>query len=190
LYDLRISVKASADAALLTWSEVLAAETYSLRYRVVDSINWNLVASSDNSILLDQLVVCTAYEFQLASHCQGGGVSEFSESFEFTTKNCGLCIDLDYCNASGPNLASNTWISEVNIGEVQNASANEYGGYSNFTVFSTSLIQGYYEFVDIKTDHQFFESESLFKIWIDYNQNGIFEDGQELVFEWYLGFLG
>ncbi|MEM9821730.1 MAG: GEVED domain-containing protein [Bacteroidota bacterium] len=173
----------SADAVQISWSSVLAAESYALRYRNIDSLNWNQIESENTSVLISQLTTCTNYEFQIKSYCDGGADSAFSDLFTFVTKDCGLCLDLSYCPGSGPNLSSNTWISEVNVGAIQNSSANENGGYSKFTFLSTELFRSYYEFVELKTDHQFFESESIFKIWIDYNQNGEFEEDQELAFD-------
>lgn len=179
-----LTAESSPDASLITWNPVAAANSYTFDYRLAGTMGWTSLPSATNEFILNNLASCTDYEFRVLTNCNTGVDSEYSPTQFFSTKDCGLCLDLPYCEASGPAFSSNTWISRFKLGDTEKISSNENGGYSDFTDSSTDLIRGYFEFVEMETDYEFFEINSIFKIWIDFNQNGAFEDDiSELVFD-------
>jgi hypothetical protein len=88
---------------------------------------------------------------------------------------------LTYCAAKG-NDTSFEWIQRVILGAINNESGRGTG-YSDFTNLSTNLARTQTTGVTIIPGNQndtFFQTG--YRIWIDYNQNGVFETATELVF--------
>ena len=165
----------------IEWSDISAAAGYTFQYRPQGSTDWEQASVATNTGFILNLESCLTYELRVQTNCINGFDTAFSEIQEFSTENCGSCLELDYCIA-GPSLAGNTWIKKVKLGNIDHESANENEGYSNFTEFSTDLILGYFEIIEIQTDFNFFSSNSFFRVWIDYNQDGDFEDDNELIY--------
>ncbi|RYE20326.1 MAG: PKD domain-containing protein, partial [Sphingobacteriales bacterium] len=84
---------------------------------------------------------------------------------------------LNYCTPANNNN-SNQWISQVEIGSINNTTGAGPGGYSNFTGISTTLVRGTANPFRVILGNQNVRSIS---VWIDYNRNGIFEFSERLV---------
>ncbi len=87
---------------------------------------------------------------------------------------------ISYCNSAGNN-ATYEWIESVTIGNFSNSSGA--AGYSNFTDQTIELAPG--QAFNVSLDPGFSSStyNEYWKIWIDYNGDGDFEDDGELVFD-------
>ncbi len=85
----------------------------------------------------------------------------------------------DYCDAQGdqPWLE---WIAGVNINTLNNESGKSQ--YSDFTNLSTQLNTGVSYNINLTAGFSWTTYPEYFKVWIDYNQNGIFEEPAELAF--------
>ncbi len=169
-------------SAILNWKSLFDATSYELRYRVQDSMSWTIIPSTTNYNLLINLEPCTAYEVSVQGICSNGTPTGFTEILNFKTLGCPNCEALDYCEVAGTN-DGNTWISKIQINQLSNESGVENGLYSDFTGYSTNLVLGDYQIIDIKTDYQFFEALSYFSVWIDFNQDGDFTDEHEKVLQ-------
>jgi hypothetical protein len=64
----------------------------------------------------------------------------------------------------------------VEIGGINNTS--EKSAYSNFTTFSTSMNAGQSYPVKLTTGFSYFTYDEYWRVWIDYNKNGIFETNE------------
>ncbi|MGB1204368.1 MAG: proprotein convertase P-domain-containing protein [Chitinophagales bacterium] len=85
--ELNIS-NVTANTALLNWSEVSAASSYLIRYRLNGSGNtWTYLTSENNEILITGLNPCTEYEYQVGTNC-AGIETNYGDDFVFTTANC------------------------------------------------------------------------------------------------------
>lgn len=181
--DLTI-VEYSDESVILGWSSILAANQYSIQYKPVEEDDWASVLLEDlgeNQVTIGSLMECTEYEVQIQSVCDTG-FTAFTSSIFFTTFGCGACTDLMYCESEA-SIFDSEWIAGVQIGDFENLSANENGGYSDFTHLSTTLaIYGEYP-VTLTPGFSDFPFPEYFKIWIDYNQNGIFDEPEELAFD-------
>ncbi len=85
-----------------------------------------------------------------------------------------------YCGAEGMGT-SYEWIEAVNIGDLNNASGDN-GGYGDFTAQILDLVAGQDVAINLTpgfTGDAFPES---WRVWIDFNRDGDFEDADELVF--------
>ena len=87
--------------------------------------------------------------------------------------------DTDYCQSEGQST-SQEWIQQVQIGGLNHYSGNNngYGDFSNYTIYAE---QGQEVFFSIQPGYQTTPYPENWSIWIDFNQNGIFNASNELV---------
>ena len=71
-------------SALLSWSAVTGATSYSIQYRPVGATSWSTTTSGTTSVTLSGLLAATSYEFQVEAIC-AGGPGGYSSSAAFTT---------------------------------------------------------------------------------------------------------
>ena len=165
---------------IISWDSVMAAASFDLRYRPSDSITWDtIVGISENSYLLDSLLPCAEYTFQVRSLCSGSP-TQFGDTLVEMTKGCGPCLDSVYCELDIQPFGSE-WIERFSLNEIDNTSGyNE--GYGDFTGSATTLkTNNSYEL----TFEPGFSGDTLdehYFAWIDYNQNGAFENETELIY--------
>ena len=84
-----------------------------------------------------------------------------------------------YCNSIS-NFPWEDWIKNVTVGTINNNSGKS--PYSDFTTISTNLTAGAVIPVSLTTGFSYFTFPEYWKIWIDYNKNGVFEEPGELAF--------
>ncbi|GAB3829344.1 M4 family metallopeptidase [Hymenobacter jeollabukensis] len=85
-----------------------------------------------------------------------------------------------YCASNG-STQSYEWIDLVQLGSINRASAKETGGYYNGTATSTSLAAGAAATVYFSAGFTSTAYTEYWKVYIDYNKNGVFTDAGELV---------
>ncbi len=163
----------------IVWEAVLLSSGYDFRYREIGTMEWieefNLQA---NSFVLSNLTSCVEYEYQILTLCTAA-TTVWSEPLSFTTKGCGACFDKEYCEASGNN-SSGEWIEAITINGITNNSGNN-NGYENFEDVGITLSQtGLYRFSLVPGFDNLGPYPEYFTIWIDYNQNGAFENSEEV----------
>lgn len=164
---------------VLEWDEVSAASIYRIRYRELNSGSWNIFYQSGLTTIIPGLTSCTTYEFQIQSICNGQ-YSNFSTSLIVTTLGCGNCIELPYCQMSAGNV-SFIWLKKVSLANLDYTSGIGNNGYSNHTDQSAELIQGQSYVIELQSDSALEPVPGIFNVWIDFDQNGIFNDFDELI---------
>ena len=170
----------TTDQVNVLWSDVLAATEFDLSYRADGEVDWQeLDAVSGNSYLLDQLDSCTTYEIRLFSQCSDS-TSQEAEFIEFDTFGCGACLDLTYCTSASEN-SSEEYIDSLSIGPIENFSGND-GGYALFEEVDTVLMRNMEYPIELVPGFPDGSFEEYFRIWIDLDQDGEFEQG-ELIFD-------
>src|SRR5690606_8531766 len=92
------------------------------------------------SQIVNDLIACTTYEFEVRTHCTGAAPTDYSAAIQAVTTGCGACITLVYCDATSID-ASEEWIDRVQLNTIDNISGSD-GGYGDFTGISTQLNQG------------------------------------------------
>lgn len=85
-----------------------------------------------------------------------------------------------YCDSNG-NSQSYEWIARVAVGSFSNSSGAS--GYSDFTSMVIDLTAGSTASVSLTPGFNWFSYREYWRMWIDYNKDGDFEDAGELVFE-------
>ncbi|WP_139925309.1 M4 family metallopeptidase [Hymenobacter sp. DG01] len=84
-----------------------------------------------------------------------------------------------YCASKGTSVAYE-WIDYVKLGTIARTSAAD-GGYYNGTATSTSLAAGSSQTISFSAGFASTAYTEYWKVYIDYNQNGVFTDAGELV---------
>jgi len=168
------------DTADITWMPVLAANTYTIRYREQGTTEWTVIDGiTDTYVALEGLTGCTPYEVQAGSLCaQGEGA--WSSSLTFTTLGCGACLDRTYCTSSGSD-SSDEWIGQVTIGTLTNPSGND-GGYGDYTGPSTPLTIGNTYAISLTPAFASFSFSEAWRVFVDIGQDGVMGP-EDLLFE-------
>lgn len=168
------------EAAILSWSSVLAADNYTIRFRQDSNDPWTQLTAVQPFFGFNNLDPCTSYQTQLRTNCDGM-ISPFSPIITFTTLGCGGCLDQDYCEEVDLST-DEEWIESVQIHTLINNSGND-GGYGDYTGLET-LQLGLGESYDVflEPEHSGVMWSEYFLIWIDLDQDGVFEQS-EIVFD-------
>lgn len=164
-----------ANSANLGWSAV-SNTTYDVRYRVSGTSTWTTKSATSNSLTLSALSSTTQYEAQVRSKCSDGSNSSYSSSINFTTTD----VQLNYCAAKGNNN-SDEYIGRVQVGSLDYSSGASSGGYADYTAQSADLGKGDVVNVTITPKWTGSTYSEGYSVWIDYNQDGDFDDAGEQV---------
>lgn len=169
-------------AAEASWDTVPAATAYNLRYRAVGATEWIETVVNETNYSFEDLDPCTFYEFQLQSICLLTS-PDYTESTEFFTLGCTEgCTQLPYCEVVGYN-GSEEWISLVSLAGKENISLSD-NGYGEFLGedLSFELAQSGKYLISISPDFEGNTYSEYFRVWLDSNQDGVFDENTELIF--------
>ncbi len=140
------------------------------------SINGNQVGtSSTTSFDLTGLSPLTTYTVSVVAQDAAGNTSG-SVSTTFTTLDG--TVPVDYCDSSSNNV-NDEFISNVTLNTINNNSGAQV--YSDFTSISTNLNEGQQYTVSVTPTWTGTNYAEGYAVWIDYNNNGDFDDSGELV---------
>jgi GEVED domain/Secretion system C-terminal sorting domain/Fibronectin type III domain len=172
------------ESIVIGWETGLSVESFSIRYRTIGAPTWTTITNIPGIAIIYEIMdleECTDYEFQLMSLC-GGTSSPWSNSYPFKTFGCGACFDFTYCEAMANNSNDDN-IETVIFGDLNNTSGSN-GGYINFEdqFGVTYFIDSTYNMV-LTPNWPGFMFQVAWRVWIDYNADGDFEDPNEMVFE-------
>lgn len=136
----------------------------------------NLGSVTGTSANITGLSPATAYSFRVRAHDAAGNNSGFSNTVNVTT----LSNTVTYCTSQGNNT-NDEYIDRVQLGSINNLSGNN-GGYADFTSISTSLTKGSSNTITITPRWTGTVYREAYRVWIDYNQDGDFNDSGEQVY--------
>ena len=167
----------SPDSVYVEWSSVLAANSYLVEYKEINTTTWQqLPSTSNNSYWLSGLNACSYYDLRIQTICNNGARTNYSDTIHFVTLGCASCSTINYCAANGNNTTDD-WIDTFRVDNFTYASGNNNGYflYSNIDIF---LGKGDFHNIAISQGKSFTEHV---KIWLDLNQDGDFWDpGEEI----------
>jgi len=162
------------------WQSILYASDYTLRYKNSSDITWINISNATSNTAINLLEECTEYEFQIKTTCTDS-TRGFSESYFFKTKGCGACYDLIYCDVTGTN--SNTeWIDTIILGNTKIGTGNN-GGWLVYDEVDISFLPNSSQLITIIPGYSGTHYTQKFSIWIDFNQNGIFDSNEKVINE-------
>ena len=172
------------NAAEIAWEASGFNNTYRVRLREAGTSGWDIFEPVTSLWVFENLKSCTKYEVQVQARCEDW-LTDFSAIFSFQTKGCGACNEVIYCDAKGES-ASEEWISSVQIGAWFHFSGPGGNGYQNFgsaqSDFPQLIAQNTIPVI-ITPGFSGALSKEYFRIFIDFNQDGDFDDDDELAFD-------
>ncbi len=145
-----------------------------------NTVSGNIVIPSDATTGITRMRVIMKYN-NPANSC---GTFSYGEVEDYTINISGTASSnttADYCPASG-NSASSEFIAEVAIGEVQNPSGSN-DGYGDYTGVVIALSTGDANDFTLTPGFASTPYNEYWSIFIDYNQDGDFNDTGEEVFD-------
>ncbi|PIY07626.1 MAG: hypothetical protein COZ18_16480 [Flexibacter sp. CG_4_10_14_3_um_filter_32_15] len=157
-----------------SWSSVSGANSYDVRVRSNGS-TWTVLNSTSTSLNITGASPSTQYEFQVRANCS---VSSAYSASRFVTTSAAPV--LSYCNSKG-NSVADEWIQRVQVGSINNNSGAN-GGYGDFTNLSTTFTKGTTYTITITPAWSGRTYNEAYNVWIDYNQDGDFNDAGEKVY--------
>ncbi|MCK5169796.1 MAG: T9SS type A sorting domain-containing protein, partial [Bacteroidales bacterium] len=134
-----------------------------------------LSTSASTSSTITGLSSSTTYSFYVKAKDAAGNASGASNTVSITTDE----IVATYCESKG-NDFSYEWIAEVQIGTYSNSSNG--AAYTDFTSENITLEAGSAVSVSLTPGFASSSYNEYWKIWIDYNDDGDFDDANELAF--------
>ena len=167
-----------ATTASVAWNDVFAAAGYTIQ--LTGPNGTDIFESIEPNYLFTGLDSCTTYTVQVSSICVNP--ENPITPFDFSTTGCGSCTDIVYCDANGGD-ATAEYIDAVTVGAFTNistANAN-YTDYTDLTTL-TLVAENIYP-VSLTPGFPAGSYSEYFKIWIDYNANGTFDEPMELAFD-------
>ncbi|MCK6608200.1 MAG: M12 family metallo-peptidase [Flavobacterium sp.] len=135
-------------------------------------------STTTTTLAVNGLNASTTYNFYVKAKDAAGNISLASNTVNVTTLANTLVATPTYCNSNGN--TSGEYINRVFMGTIDNISGNN-NGYGNYSAMSTSVSLGSTEKIMITPKWMGTVRVEFYNVWIDFNQNGIFESS-ELVF--------
>jgi chitodextrinase len=132
------------------------------------------------SLALASLTASTTYSFYIVAKDATGNLSAASNILSVNTLSNPKIGAAIYCSSYGTSTARE-YINKVQIGSTTNVSGNN-NGYGDFTSILTNLTAGTSNTIIITPTWNGAAVNEAYRIWIDFNQDGDFDDSGELVF--------
>lgn len=164
--------------ATVAWNDIFAATGYTIQ--LTGPNGTDVFQSTFPNITFTNLDSCTTYTIQVTSVCVNP--ENPITPFDFSTTGCGSCTDIVYCAADGGD-ASAEYINTVAIGSFSNTSTTNANYTDNTGLNTLTLVAGNTYPVTLTPGFSAGSYSEYFKVWIDYNANGTFDEPLELAFD-------
>jgi len=171
-HDTTPSVKADFTYAA-NLLNVTFTDTSTANNTTITGWNWNFGDGSTSTLQNPTHTYAAAGTYNVSLTVSDGGTATNS-----TTKPVSVVATLVYCTSSGTNYSSE-WIAGATVGSMSNTSGAS--GYTDFTSKIANMTKG--ASTSFTLTPGFTKSRTVYwKIWIDYNKNGLFTDSGENVY--------
>ena len=167
------------DSLKISWQPVFGVDSFLLRWQVNDTL-WNELVVHDTLVRLGGLSPCSILRYQLASFCDTG-LSISGDIVEESTGGCGSCTEKQFCEAYTVDPGGD-WIERITLGPLDNQSGNN-NGYADFASSATRLESGKRYALRLEPGFASSPFVEYWRIWLDANQSGSFDDPGELIFD-------
>lgn len=175
-----ISVNVTSNTtAILSWDPILAADSYTI-VLTGPSGTFEIQGILESPFTFTSLDPCSAYSVSIQTVCNGLPTMP-SSPVEFSMTGCGNCTDLVYCESVGEDTEFE-WIETIELNGYINNSGDD-GGYGDYTGTPIDLMTFNTYEINLSPGFGGIAYGEYFKVWIDFNQNGNFEEPDELVFD-------
>jgi len=164
----------------LSWTPILYANEYIIRYRLENETIWTYDTVTSAPITISNLDTCLIYEVEIKTICTDS-TSGFGETRLFSTTGCGICYEGFYCLPESANVNSTSeWIESIVINGYSSATGNN-GGYYSGDVFTNGLKPNLSYPFTFTPGYNGFNFTEHFSLWVDLDLNGTFEPSELLI---------
>lgn len=162
----------TSSGATINWAAVASVNNYTVEYKLASSATWIVASSTVTAIsyALSGLTPSTLYDYRVKANCPSG-------SSPYTAAQ--LTTGTAYCASIGTNLTY-MWTDLVQLGTINRPSGKD-GGYYNGTATSTNVVRGTAQTITFSSGFTSTVYRMYWRVWIDYNKNGVFTDAGEQV---------
>lgn len=166
-------------SATVSFGSVTAAVGYTIQIMNMADSTITTLAVTASPAVISGLDSCTQYGIQVQTNCASSSTS-FSPMVYIVTGGCGVCETATYCASAGGSVADE-YIDQVQINSINRISGAD-GGYI-YTGLSTELTQGLSYSLTLSPGYTGTSYSEYFKAWIDFNQDGVFADPTEKIYD-------
>lgn len=159
--SLRLNWKASTDNVNVTKYNIYQGTT-------------KIESSTSTSLKISGLTANTKYSFAVKAIDAAGNTSVSSNVANTITLK-----EISYCNSMGQK-ATNEWIDFVSFGGMKNRTKSN-NGYGDFTSKTATVAKGKTSKILISAGFKGKAFKERWAVWIDFNQNGLFESREKVV---------
>jgi hypothetical protein len=171
-------IASSANSLTLQWNEVLAATGYTIVAADVNGNTQQWLTAETDTFTITNLMSCSNYTISISSSCS----DPEGPAFEIPafTPGCEDCALIPYCVTTANSDVE--FIQYVQVGDISRTSLGDNGYILVSDVSDTLHAQTTY-LVECTPGYLGTTYNENFRVWIDYNIDGDFEDDNELVFD-------
>lgn len=164
LADLSLTTTAGASSAIANWQAPVANSNCPAGGLSVTQTAG--LASGSNFA-----IGTTTIEYTATDNCGNSDTTSFNINVSQAPVG-----PLSYCEAKA-NQPWNAWVSGVNLNDLNHSSSKDQ--YADYTSQTATLTAGSSSNLQITTTVSWITASFHYKVWIDYNHNGVFEEGTE-----------
>ncbi len=167
-----------------SWTKLEDFPLYKILIHKLNSPSWQAYVTGDSTFVVSELSDCTEYEMQIQGWCLDSWLN-LTPITHYLSAGCGACLEKEYCVA-GAAGAGQEWIASVQIGSWIHESGWGGGGYQNLTAQQISYPSiSPLSTTDVLLTPGFWGApyKEFYRIFIDFNQDGDFNDPGELAFD-------
>ena len=163
----------SSNTAALSWPAVSGIVSYQVEYKLASATAWIIASSAvtSPSFQLTGLIANQAYNCRVRSNCTSLN-STYAES-QFST------LQEIYCASKGTNF-SLLWVDLFKLSNINRISGAD-AGYFNGTQSVINLTKRVSNTLSYSPGFSGSTYRVYWKVWIDYNKNGVFTDTGEQI---------
>lgn len=162
------------NSAVLEYAKNRNAFVYHIQYKASTSPVWITISIDKIRFKLTGLTPGTNYDYRVEDVC-ASGPSGYTSTKHFTTLGSG------YCSTGGLNSSAD-FIDLVWIGSIQNGTGDNKG-YADFTYLTTKATPGATVSGYLSPSYGAGTHNEFFRVWIDFNIDGDFNDAGEKVID-------
>ena len=163
----------STTGMTISWSASSGATSYDLQVRPSGG-SWTTYNSTTTSKVVTGLTANTTYQFQVRANNTAG-----SSSYSAIVSANTLSQTVSYCASKGSNVTYE-WIDLVQLNEINRTSTSD-GGYKDMTSLTANVGIGASQTIYFSAGFKSTSYTEYWVVWIDWNQNGTFEDSEKMV---------
>lgn len=162
------------NTAVIQYAKNTKAFVYHIQYKASTSPVWITISTDKASFKLTGLTPGTTFDYRIEDVCSSGP-SGYITTRQFTTLGNG------YCSTGGVNSSAD-FMDLVWLGSINNPTWDN-NGYADYTYLNTKAVRGATVTGYLSASYGAGQHNEFFRVWIDFNIDGDFNDPGEKVID-------